>query len=286
MPSCLAHAPTARRHAPRRDLRRNLRRNLRRGLRGGRVRHELRRSRGRRGRDGRRRARPVPRARAARVARARRRPQTGAAPGPSPSGERSETLTHDGVARNYMIHVPASYDGNAPVPLVLDIHGLTSNASQQAAISGWRAKADREGFVVIWPNGLDSSWNGGSLCCGMSLANHVDDEGFCAPSSRGPAPSVASIRSACTRRTSPTAAPCLTSSPAAPPTCSPRRRRCRWATARSPACPRAPSRWSSSGARWIRWSPTRVDSFPARRPTHDQWKDARRLQRAHPRRRQ
>jgi polyhydroxybutyrate depolymerase len=94
------------------------------------------------------------------------------------TGERTVTLVHDGVTRNYILHVPSSYDGKKAVPLVLDIHGLTSNASQQEAISGWRSKADQQGFVVIWPNGLDSSWNGGSLCCGMSLTNHVDDEGF------------------------------------------------------------------------------------------------------------
>src|SRR6185295_18438136 len=93
-------------------------------------------------------------------------------------GERSVTLQHGGVARDYIIHVPASYDGETPVPLVIDIHGLTSNASQQEAFSGWKAKSDREGFVVIWPNGLNNSWNGGSLCCGASLMNQVDDVGF------------------------------------------------------------------------------------------------------------
>jgi polyhydroxybutyrate depolymerase len=61
---------------------------------------------------------------------------------------------------------------------VLDFHGLTSNAGQQVALSGWGAKADQQGFIVAYPNGLDASWNAGSLCCGTSLANGVDDEGF------------------------------------------------------------------------------------------------------------
>jgi len=77
-----------------------------------------------------------------------------------------------------LVHVPAGYDGSHPVPLVVDIHGLTSNAGQQALLTGWGAKADQEGFIVVYPNGLDASWNGGSLCCGSSLANQVDDEGF------------------------------------------------------------------------------------------------------------
>jgi polyhydroxybutyrate depolymerase len=99
-------------------------------------------------------------------------------PGGSPPGDRTVTIQHGGVDRSYLVHVPASYDGSHPVPLVLDFHGLTSNASQQAAISGWGAKADQQGFIVVYPNGLDASWNAGSLCCGTSLANNVDDEGF------------------------------------------------------------------------------------------------------------
>ncbi len=93
-------------------------------------------------------------------------------------GDTTVTLSHDGVDRTYIVHVPASYTGRTPVPLVVDLHGLTSNAAQQEALSGWREKADATGFIVIYPNGLNASWNGGSLCCGTSLANNVDDEGF------------------------------------------------------------------------------------------------------------
>jgi polyhydroxybutyrate depolymerase len=85
---------------------------------------------------------------------------------------------HDGVQRAYLLHVPASYDGKRKVPLVFDHHGLGSNAAQQKMASGWVAKSDAEGFVLVHPDGLNSSWNGGSLCCGMSQANHVDDVGF------------------------------------------------------------------------------------------------------------
>jgi polyhydroxybutyrate depolymerase len=93
-------------------------------------------------------------------------------------GDRTVTIEHAGAAREYIVHVPPGYDGSHPVPLVLDIHGFTSNASQQQAVSGWGAKADREGFIVVYPDGLDQSWNGGSLCCGTSLLTQVDDEGF------------------------------------------------------------------------------------------------------------
>lgn len=95
-----------------------------------------------------------------------------------PAGNHSLSLEHDGVVRTYLVHVPRGLDPAAPAAMVVDLHGLTSSASAQAALSGWRAKADAEGFIVVHPQGLDSSWNGGELCCGASLRNDVDDEGF------------------------------------------------------------------------------------------------------------
>jgi polyhydroxybutyrate depolymerase len=58
------------------------------------------------------------------------------------------------------------------------MHGLTSTAGAQATLSGWRNKADAVGFIVVHPQGLGNSWNGGELCCGSSQRNGVNDEGF------------------------------------------------------------------------------------------------------------
>jgi polyhydroxybutyrate depolymerase len=93
-------------------------------------------------------------------------------------GNYTRTMTWDGAGRNYLLHVPTLYDGSKPVPLVIDMHGWTETAAAQAARSGWRQKGDKVGFIVVQPNGLNNSWNGGSLCCGISQATGVDDEGF------------------------------------------------------------------------------------------------------------
>ncbi len=60
---------------------------------------------------------------------------------------------------------------------MLDFHGLTSSAQQQAAISGWNRKADKEGFIVVTPDGVGNSWNAGT-CCGSAASSDVDDLGF------------------------------------------------------------------------------------------------------------
>jgi len=92
-------------------------------------------------------------------------------------GNNARSLTHDGELRVYNVYAPPSYDGLEAVPLVVDLHGLSSNKEQEQGLSGWDAKADQRGFLVAYPDGLDNSWNAG-VCCGMSAANDVDDVGF------------------------------------------------------------------------------------------------------------
>ena len=49
--------------------------------------------------------------------------------------------------------MPASYQGNAGVPIVFDFHGYGSTASQQIVYGDYRGLADRNGFVVVAPDG-------------------------------------------------------------------------------------------------------------------------------------
>jgi polyhydroxybutyrate depolymerase len=80
-----------------------------------------------------------------------------------------------GTMRNYILHVPASYDGTKPVPLVTDWHPILFNDSFEQSISGYQAKSDSEGFVVVWPDGIDNAWNIGDCC---TTSRTVDDVGF------------------------------------------------------------------------------------------------------------
>ncbi len=117
----------------------------------------------------------------------------------TPGDHLNSTLEFDGETRLYDVHVPPSYDGSAAVPLVLDLHGLASNKSQQAGISGFKALSDVEGFIVAYPLGLfgdpndpeaptgtladpldtlGPSWNAGFNCCVTATVAGVDDVGF------------------------------------------------------------------------------------------------------------
>ena len=97
-------------------------------------------------------------------------------------GTLDSTVTHvdlefDGMERSYEIHVPPGYDGTTPLPLVLSFHGFTSSGLGQQRLTGMDVTADRESFLVAYPNGLNASWNAG-VCCGRSAEANVDDVGF------------------------------------------------------------------------------------------------------------
>jgi polyhydroxybutyrate depolymerase len=98
------------------------------------------------------------------------------------SGEHSRSLEVDKRIRSYLVHIPKSYDGSKPFPVVLALHGGGSNAEQMVRFCGLNDKADQAGFIVVYPNGTGSlntmlTWNGGN-CCGFAVQHQVDDVAF------------------------------------------------------------------------------------------------------------
>jgi polyhydroxybutyrate depolymerase len=86
------------------------------------------------------------------------------------------TTVVDGLERRYRLYVPASYDASAPVPLLLNFHGLGSNALEQELYSGFTQLAEREGFVLVSPDGtgLIQEWH----VLATWLPGYVDDIDF------------------------------------------------------------------------------------------------------------
>jgi polyhydroxybutyrate depolymerase len=97
----------------------------------------------------------------------------GCANGTLDTGVTHVDLDFGGTGRSYELHVPPSYDGATPAPLVLNFHGLTQTGNAQRSQSHMDDKADQEGYIVAYPNGIDNAWNSGG-----NPANEVDDVGF------------------------------------------------------------------------------------------------------------
>ena len=66
-------------------------------------------------------------------------------------------LVSSGEQREYLLCVPTSYDptNSKAVPLVIDIHGFVQWSANQAEVSQWNQLAEEEGFIVVFPSGLD-----------------------------------------------------------------------------------------------------------------------------------
>jgi polyhydroxybutyrate depolymerase len=96
-------------------------------------------------------------------------------------GDHTFSLRHGGRQRSYILHVPA-VTGRA-LPLVLAFHGGGGEAEGFKAYAGLDAVADREGFLVAYPNGSGLlprrllTWDAGE-CCGYAMNQRIDDVGF------------------------------------------------------------------------------------------------------------
>ena len=95
------------------------------------------------------------------------------------AGAETRTVTVAGVARTYRRYVPTG-DAAKPLPVVINLHGLTSNIDQQVAISGFEELAAQERFIVLTPQGLGSpaQWNtsGGANNADLQFLTAMLDE--------------------------------------------------------------------------------------------------------------
>lgn len=94
-------------------------------------------------------------------------------------GVRYETLMHGGLERTYAIFVPSALHDDVAPPLVLVLHGGRGNARKMMYLTGFNAIAEREGFVVVYPEGIGNQWNDGrGVSFGREDFTDVDDVGF------------------------------------------------------------------------------------------------------------
>lgn len=96
-----------------------------------------------------------------------------------PYGTSHGSLHHQGQERTYRLYVPRSVEAEPRLPLVVALHGGLGSGDQFAENSQFEALAESEGFAVVFPDGMDRTWNAGT-CCGGAARNAVDDVDFLA----------------------------------------------------------------------------------------------------------
>lgn len=73
----------------------------------------------------------------------------------------SGTLQVGGVDRTYLVHVPPGDSSAKALPLVLALHGSGMTSELMAEVTELNAWADKTGFIVVYPQGLEKHWSTG-----------------------------------------------------------------------------------------------------------------------------
>ncbi|MBM9500011.1 prolyl oligopeptidase family serine peptidase [Leptospira sp. 201903071] len=77
-------------------------------------------------------------------------------------GSRLEKITVDGMERTYWIHLPEKKNSaTEKLPLVFGLHGRLGSGKNIMEDSKLNRISDREGFIVVYPDGIDRSWADG-----------------------------------------------------------------------------------------------------------------------------
>lgn len=96
------------------------------------------------------------------------------------NNENAISISHDGLNREYVLHVPETYNGDESVPLVFNLHGGSGTATGQRYFSEMDQVADSAGFIVAYPQGSFvngySYWN--SMIATEGSKGTADDVGF------------------------------------------------------------------------------------------------------------
>ena len=92
------------------------------------------------------------------------------------------SITHNGLKRTYLIHIPPD-NKSRPMPLVIALHGGGGTGSRMEKLTkdGFNRLSDKEGFIVVYPDGIEKHWNDGRSVKAAGWRAHkenVDDVGF------------------------------------------------------------------------------------------------------------
>jgi polyhydroxybutyrate depolymerase len=92
-------------------------------------------------------------------------------------GTKRVDLTASTTTYFYLRHVPPSYDGHAPWPLVVDLHGYSDAAATEAKTSEFAAFGDAHHFLTVEPQGSGGvpRWDPGFASTDMRFVADVLD---------------------------------------------------------------------------------------------------------------
>ncbi len=88
----------------------------------------------------------------------------------------------DGINRTYHLYLPSLYNGKDTVPLLIALHGGGGRGrrfEKSTTLEGFDKLAKKDGFIVVYPDGLKRHWNDGrGDPYSYSARNNINDVKF------------------------------------------------------------------------------------------------------------
>lgn len=93
------------------------------------------------------------------------------------------SFMHDSLKRTFHIYFPSSYDKAVQIPLVIALHGRGTNGVSMVILThkGFNKLADQDGFIIVYPDGIELNWNDGRMdeeARDRAHRENIDDVGF------------------------------------------------------------------------------------------------------------
>ena len=99
-------------------------------------------------------------------------------PGAEGEGALGSWVYSGGYRRSYVLHTPADLDAQADYPLLVMMHGAGGTAAGLQRWTGMDTVAASAGYITVFPEGLDSSWDVGCGGCTSAGSRGIDDIRF------------------------------------------------------------------------------------------------------------
>jgi polyhydroxybutyrate depolymerase len=97
--------------------------------------------------------------------------------------DQKSSIVHDNLKRTFKIHIPPFFDKSVPSPLIIALHGRGGNGESMILVTrkGFNKLADKDGSIVVYPDGIELNWNDGRMDEETNDRAHrenIDDVGF------------------------------------------------------------------------------------------------------------
>ena len=77
------------------------------------------------------------------------------------SMQNSVSLTVEGNTRSFIVYLPKGYNNAGKMPMIFAIHGGSGTPEGMINIANFKAIADRDKVVLVYPSGIQNNWNDG-----------------------------------------------------------------------------------------------------------------------------